>query len=381
MVVDTTNPQSGDPSTGNNPDLMTEIQKNLMNTSGMISSANTGAEQAIQNAMVTTQQGGIKGDTGINAKYDLMSNQQQTANDQMINTARERGGGINGADAAYIALSNNADKQMKDLELQRTQALAANDQATYAKVADLQVQTAKMKTDAMKQTFDSLIQMGNLGIQQKQEAQQEKTQNWNEQLQNNQIALQYGVKAGKTLAETVSNAIPNANAEQRAKLASTMADINYKNAEAAKLVSEQKDTAHLVQSLNSPGGLDIAVKAFQSDATGLYKTNLAKNPEAYSKVSAAASQDEAKQAVTALQSYRMNGMSKAEAIAQFNIDFPLNNRTDNSIMAKVISSYNEPKAELSSTESSYSKDVKQMQENIGNFEMNTVGKAIKYFSK
>lgn len=260
-------PQGADPTnamTASNPDFLSTLQSTMMNQSGMISSANTGLEQAIQGAINKVADSTSKGSQVIESKYNREIDYTNTSQQNALTAVRERGAGISTGDIAYKALASEADKNLKDLEQRKNELIMQNDAAGASKIADLMLTTQKMKIDAMQQTFQNLMSMGNFGLQAQANKRAETAQNFAEKSAIASVGLQYGVPVTEkdTIASITAKAAPFASKKQAAELAQLVANTNLANANAAKAAREGKvqgnlsdpttEKAYIAMALNQP---------------------------------------------------------------------------------------------------------------------------------
>lgn len=216
-----------------------ELQNKLMTSSDMISSANTGLENALRSSISKVQESTTKGSEAIGLQYDRQIGYAQQGFNDQLTASRERGVGIQTSDIAYKRMAEEADKNLKDLDMRKRELMLQNDAQGASKIADLEFQTMKMKTDAMQQTFSNLLSLGNYGLNVAQEKRAIQSQTFQEQSSIAGIALKYGitVQPGESLQSVISRAAPMADKLAQAELAKTLAEAQKAKAEAAKVAS------------------------------------------------------------------------------------------------------------------------------------------------
>ena len=309
MLINDTTLQLGAGPTNVNPDFMSAIQSQLMSQSGMISSANTGMEAAIQGAIGKVAESTSKGTQAIESKYTREADYLNTSQQNQITAARERGVGINTGDIAYKALASEADKNLKDLEMRKNELMLANDAAGASKIADLMLQTSKMKIDAMQQTFQNLLSMSNFGLQASQEKRAQSAQSFQEKASIAAIGLQYGVPVSEndTMATIVAKASPYASKSQAADLALKLAQANKANAEAQKAYNDNK-----LPDLKDPLLLSSASRLFRTNYADF--VTKAKTPTEIATVQAQAIKDESSDVYNIVQNEINKGVTDPNII-------------------------------------------------------------------
>lgn len=298
-------PPGADPTnamTASNPDFLSTLQSTMMNQSGMISSANTGLEQAIRGAIGKVAESTSKGSQVIESKYNREIDYTNTSQQNALTAVRERGAGISTGDIAYKALAAEADKNLKDLEQRKNELIMQNDAAGASKIADLMLTTQKMKIDAMQQTFQNLMSMGNFGLAAAQEKRAANAQTFAEKSAIASVGLQYGVPVTEkdTIATITAKAAPFASKKQAAELAKLVAETNRANAEANKAYNDNK-----LPNLKDPLLLSSASRLFRTNYADF--VSKAKTPTEMATVQAQAIKDEGVDVANIIQNEIKNG--------------------------------------------------------------------------
>lgn len=220
---------------GGAPDneFMKALQDRLLGKTGVASSASSGLDTAIQGNIDMLKGAAAKSEAGINAKYTADENavRDKAALDRV--SAQE---GMNTAgQASQLAILGMLDdrtaKSIRDLELQKTQALATGAFDTASKIADLQMQQVQFKADQEQKVFGNLISAANLFISQQSEKRLAQSAADSLEASKATIALKYGIelKPGQNLADVVKAAMPNASKEEKLSLQKMQAEINSLN--------------------------------------------------------------------------------------------------------------------------------------------------------
>ncbi len=256
-------------------DFVNALQQRLLSQSDMISSANTGLESKINQAIGGVANSSNLSNQAITSQYDRQIGYTNEAQQNTITAARERGIGMQTTDVAYQAMTKEADKNLKDLEQRKQELILQGSSAAAAKIADLQLQTLTMKTQAMQQTFTNLLGMANFGLQAGQEQRAAQAQDFTQKSTIANIGLQYGIPVGPndTLQSVVTRAAPLASATQKAQLAKLVADTNLANAQASKAAQDGKVTGNL----NDPS-THAAYVAMALNQPDVFNQLMAKDP-------------------------------------------------------------------------------------------------------
>jgi hypothetical protein len=217
-----------------------ELQKRLLSQSDMISSANTGLETKINEAIGGVSKANEASAGAITSSYDRQIAQQGEKDQNAITAVRERGVGVGTSDVAYKALAKEADTNLKDLEQRKQELILQGNSAAASKIADLQMQTLEFKTKAMQQTFTNLMGMGNFGLQVQSERRQADAQDWNQKAAVKTMGLQYGVTVGAndTLDTVAVKAGAVAGKKAQLELEQMASTIRNNNAQASKALKD-----------------------------------------------------------------------------------------------------------------------------------------------
>lgn len=278
------------PSATSNTFLQT-LQEKLLSQSDMISSANTNIESKINEAIAGIKSSAQSSSQAIASQYDRQIGYTNEAQQNQITAARERGVGMSTSDVAYKAMTAEADKNLKDLEMRKNELILQGDAAAASKIADLQVQTLEFKTKAMQQTFTNLLSVGSFGIQAQESQRAQQAQNFLQSSKVAEIGLQYGipVSPNDTLESIVTKAAPKASEIQKQQMAKLVAETNLANANAAKALNDNK-----LPNLNNPTELALAGELYRRDPASIVSKS--KTTTELGKIQAEAKKQELSQA-------------------------------------------------------------------------------------
>lgn len=217
-----------------------ELQKRLLSQSDMISSANTGLESKINEAIGGVQKANEYSRQAVTSSFDRQIGYQSEKDQNALTAVKERGVGISSSDVAYKALAKEADTNLKDLEMRKQELILQGDAAAASKIADLQIQTLEFKTKAMQQTFTNLLGIGNFGLQAQSERRQQDAQDWSQAAAVKTLGLQYGVtvQPGDTLDTVAVKAGVVAGKKAQLEIEQMQSQIRNNNAQAAKALKD-----------------------------------------------------------------------------------------------------------------------------------------------
>ncbi len=147
--------------------LLSTITERLMNSSGMVSSASTPLEKVIGDAVAGITKSNTDSKAAIESKYNreidyAKSDQQNTLTANLEST---RGFGVN--IGALRALTDLTDKNIKDLESRKQELMLQGDAESVKQITDLQLKAYEYQADATQKTFNNLLSMGSLLLQEK----------------------------------------------------------------------------------------------------------------------------------------------------------------------------------------------------------------------
>lgn len=212
-------------------DLFKELTRQAFGNADIVSSADTGVEKAIKGAQEATIAAQKAGEQRLERQFGEQITTTRKAGAAAITTAREaqRGFGVNRA--ALQQLNEVTDKKIKDLEQMKQDALLANNTTFASQLANLQLKELEFQQNAQQQSFNNLMSLGALNLQQSTEERlnrqftsnlefQKQTQIFNERKIVTGIATEFGVtiEDGETLESIVAKVAPTASKIKQAEL-------------------------------------------------------------------------------------------------------------------------------------------------------------------
>lgn len=212
--------------------FMQTLQDKLMGMSSMASSDSTSLETALGKALEGQQKAGDAAHTATTLSYDRQIAEAGKTGAANLTSAEEAQRGFAVNTGLIRNIQETTDKNVKDLELRKQEALATGDATSANNISQMQLQALQFKQTSQQNLFSNILNMGQLGLQ--KQAQENASTQFNQSLtlqkaQNafsqdseiSKIALQFGltVSPGETLASITTKAKPFASAEQKARLA------------------------------------------------------------------------------------------------------------------------------------------------------------------
>ncbi len=251
--------------------VVAQIRSSLLGEAERVSSANTGVEDTISAAIgkVTDAQKATAGATNI--AFDRAASEGARSAQSTLTGFSENRSGFATNMAGLRNIVHETDVYMKDLEGRRQEALLMNDAKAADTISGLMLKGQEMKMNAMQQTFNNLLSINSMGIEQRRFEQSQAQsasqfgQTFNEnkrqfalnytfegkkfQLQKDQqsqqekqaiagIALEYGLNVDPT--DTIDSIVTRAagtgyvNDKRKLELESLRSDIARSNAQMAE---------------------------------------------------------------------------------------------------------------------------------------------------
>jgi len=271
VVTDTSTP-----ATDQNTAIISEIQNQLLNQSGSLSSSNTAIEDAINSAIGKTSTATEASKGATNLSFDRQVGEAKQAGEQQLTSFQEATRGFATNTAAMKQLTESTNKEVKDLESRRQELLLTADAAGAQQVSNLILQKLQFQQQAKQAAFTNLLSLGNFAMAQEGQNLQKRQLSFQEQESMAGIALQYGIelKPGDTLDTVTARALPFASEKQRAELNQMKAETARIKAETSKVIQDGKAS-------NDPLVIATLAAAARKDPN-VYNT--IKDPSTYAKV-------------------------------------------------------------------------------------------------
>lgn len=253
----------------------------LLETSGIISSADTALEKKIE---------GIK--TGIEAGAEATAARTESIFGREEAGLGERraelrdilstsGRGIGAATMVkrLEKFDKDTETSLKDLAQRKSEALAIGDASTAQQLTQLELSSLQFQQEARQRTFQNLLATSQFGLSAKAEARQERVQSFAERSSLAGIGLEFGIeiKEGDTLDSIVSRAAPFATEKRQAEMAALAASTRRANAEALKAeqgIDFVLDDATAVQLASTLNSLALSTDPFASESISAILGNI-----------------------------------------------------------------------------------------------------------
>lgn len=328
---------AGTPAPSSTGDFITQLQGQLLNQSGIISSSNTNLENQMQTAMNSVQQAGTATDQGINANFQGQEDAAQQAGQTKLTSQLTTQGGFGQNVAALNQLMDQTKKQVSDLDLQRQQALATGDAATASKIADLQVQSITFQQQAQQQVFSNLLGMGDFAQKQQSNDLAQQSQDFGQQQAISTVALKYGltVSPNDTLASITTKAMPYASQEEKLQLQQIQSQITANNAQTQKALNDIQSNQPL-----DPTTLAALGSMMLSNPNAVL--GVVKDTAQLGQVASAANSAANKQFPDIIASNVTNGTSKSDTIGQIMASPFLNIQDKTKLVDQANEAYSSP---------------------------------------
>jgi len=151
--------------TQNNSALLNKLIEKAFSDSDIVSSATTGTEQAINDAKASTIAAQEAGASKIESQFDSKIEDIEESGAKSMTSAREAQRGFGTNMAALKQLQDSTDKQVKDYEEMKQEALLSNNTQYASQLSSLQLQALEYKQEAQQQSFSNMMQIIGLGVQ------------------------------------------------------------------------------------------------------------------------------------------------------------------------------------------------------------------------
>jgi cytochrome c556 len=234
--------------------FMEALQKKLMDGAEAVNSSTSNIESAIQKTMSGVQSATDMESKRIESSYGRqIGYAQDTAEDNFQDFSENRSG-FGTQMAAFRNLVQTTDKELKDLEQRKQEAILANNSAGASKIAELELKSLDYKMQAKQKVFDNLLSLSNFGLSAGKMAEDKRqfevTHSFNQQKMDQEqrnkmgeIAANYGVelKPGDTIESVIARAMPFASERRQLELQKIRSEIQANNAQTAKILKGEAD--------------------------------------------------------------------------------------------------------------------------------------------
>lgn len=148
--------------------VIAELRKSLLNESQRVSSASSGLESTISEAISNTRQAGASEATRIESAFGRQRTEGLRTGEQGVTAFAESRGGFATSLAGLRNLVHETDIYLKDLDQRKEEALMANNTNMLNSINGMILKGEEMKMEALQNTFNNLVQVTNTSIQSRQ---------------------------------------------------------------------------------------------------------------------------------------------------------------------------------------------------------------------
>jgi len=160
-----TNSNTNVPDTGGSDDFLKTLQDKLLGSMDIVSSADTGIDQAITDAKASTIASQQAGASKIESQFGSKIEDIKQSGAQTMTSYREAQRGFGTNTAALRQLQTDTDKQVKEYERMEQDALMQNNTQFASQISNIKFQAVQFQQQAQQQTFSNMMQVAGLGIQ------------------------------------------------------------------------------------------------------------------------------------------------------------------------------------------------------------------------
>ena len=156
------------PATGGTDPFLAELQKQLLGTSGLISSGQSQLQDSITEAIGGVQKGQEASTARIESQFGREREFQAGQFAQQRTAARESQRGFATNRAALQQMDERTEKSLRDLDQRKQELILAGESASAGRISELQFQALEFQQQAQQQAFNNLLGAGQLRTQQQQ---------------------------------------------------------------------------------------------------------------------------------------------------------------------------------------------------------------------
>src|SRR3990167_4893150 len=167
--------------------LMKSIQDKLLSQGDIVTSGQTDLEEFIKGQATSLKEAQQKTATGIEAAYTRAKTETAEVGATKLTSQREQQRGYAVNQGVIKQIEEDTQRNLKDLDLRKQEALASGAMDVAEKISGLQLQAMSYAQTAKQNAFQNILSLGNFGLQtfQVKQAQQQQT------LQNKQTVLNF----------------------------------------------------------------------------------------------------------------------------------------------------------------------------------------------
>lgn len=214
-----------------------ELQKRLLASSDMVSSAPSEIETAITKSIDAINAGKEASAQRIESEAARTRTDVLKTGQQKLTSAEEAQRGFATNTAQINQINEDTNKELKDLDMRKQELLLAGDATAASKISELQLKALEFKQQAKQQAFSNLLNLGQFTIQVQAEKRasdqftqtlqlQKQELDFNKQSKMAEIATEFGIPltTNDTLESIVTKALPFATEKRKAEISKLLAD-------------------------------------------------------------------------------------------------------------------------------------------------------------
>lgn len=238
------------------------LQDKLL-SSPTVSSLDTGIEAGLPSIIKKTQEAGTAMATRTASEFERQIAETRKVGAERLTVAEESQRGFATNTAQLRSIQESTDKEVKDLEQRKSEALLLGDSTTANRISELQMKSIEFNQQAKQQAFSNMLGMATFALSAQTQERLAREQTTAEKKAVADIALKYGVEASSndTIDTITAKAFQSASEQQKAELLKTRSETALKVAEAQKALRGEE-----VKTLD-PFTLDILSDALVSGNT------------------------------------------------------------------------------------------------------------------
>jgi hypothetical protein len=147
-----------------NDTFMSDLQTKLAGATQIVSSSDAEIERGFTNAISQTERAGQASSRRIQSEFGRNLGYTRQEGERALGTMVESERGFATSRAAMIRLDSEIEREVKDLEQRKQEALLSNEAAVASRISDLQIQQLEFKSQMKQRYFDNLIQSSNFAL-------------------------------------------------------------------------------------------------------------------------------------------------------------------------------------------------------------------------
>lgn len=145
-------------------DFLSTLKEKLLGQAGAISSEDTNIEKKIQDAIGAVNTGKDASKQYIESTFGRQIEEAKTLGEKEVTSFAEAGRGFAVNTAATRAISDNAEKRVKDLEQRKQELILMGDSQAAGQISGLIMKELEFEQQARIQNFSNMLNIGNFAL-------------------------------------------------------------------------------------------------------------------------------------------------------------------------------------------------------------------------